>query len=55
MVVFVVLTVSGALLKRGTPEQDVLGSALIGAAVFTAIAICKSLNVDRISWPFDLS
>ena len=52
VVVFVVLTVSGALLAGGEPEQDVTGSALIGVAVFTAIAVCKFLNIVRIPRPF---
>ena len=45
VVVFVILTVSGALMAGGNQEQAVEGTALIGAAVFVAIVICKSVNL----------
>jgi len=52
VVVFVVLAVSGALLAGGEPEQDVKGSALIGVAVFTAIAVLISIYLWIVVYSF---
>jgi len=52
LVVFVILTVSGALMAGGNQEQAVEGTALIGAAVYVAIVILISIYLWIVVYSF---